>query len=128
MNVCSDSVIYSKRVCDICLKIVQVTMAYSMAFCVVCEAQRHIGITLSVVCLSVCPSVCLFVCHTFLSHFPKLCFAGDTCIPRNAATIFVFVKQTSMSPVPTKSEKAIFSIKVIVKVTRLMTFASFERM
>ena len=23
-----------------------------------------------------------------LSHFPKLCFAGDTCIPRNAATIF----------------------------------------
>ena len=31
--------------------------------------------------LSVCPSVCL-------SHFPKLCFAGDTCIPRNAATIF----------------------------------------
>ena len=22
-----------------------------------------------------------------LSHFPKLCFAGDTCIPRNAATI-----------------------------------------
>ena len=24
-----------------------------------------------------------------LSHFPELCFAGDTCIPRNAATIFV---------------------------------------
>ena len=23
-----------------------------------------------------------------LSHFPKLCFAGDTCIPRNAATFF----------------------------------------
>ena len=29
-------------------------------------------------------SVCLSV---RLSHLPKLCFAGDTCIPRNAATI-----------------------------------------
>ena len=29
--------------------------------------------------LSVCPSVTL----------PKLCFAGDTCIPRDAATIFI---------------------------------------
>ena len=37
------------------------------------------------VCPSVRPSVCLSV---RLSHFPKLCFAGDTCIPRNAATIF----------------------------------------
>ena len=37
--------------------------------------------------LSVCPSLCLSVRHTFLLHFPKLCFAGDTCIPRNAATI-----------------------------------------
>ena len=44
-------------------------------FCVACEAYRHIGITLSVV---------------RLSHFPKLCFAGDTCIPRNAATIFYY--------------------------------------
>ena len=34
--------------------------------------------------LSVRPSVTLR-----LSHFPKLCFAGDTCIPRNAATIFL---------------------------------------
>ena len=34
--------------------------------------------------LSVSPSVC----HTFLSHFPELCFAGNTCIPRNAATFF----------------------------------------
>ena len=34
--------------------------------------------------LSVCPSVC----HTFLSYFPRLCFAGDTSIPWNAATIF----------------------------------------
>ena len=31
------------------------------------------------------PSACLSV---RLSHFPKLCFAGDTCIPRNAATMF----------------------------------------
>ena len=38
--------------------------------------------------LSICSSVCLSVCHTFLSQFPKLCFAGDPCIPRNAATIF----------------------------------------
>ena len=30
-------------------------------------------------------SVCL---SDRLSHFPKLCFAGDTCIPRNFATIF----------------------------------------
>ena len=36
---------------------------------------------------SLCPSsVCLSVC---LSHFPKLCFAGDTCIPRTAATILI---------------------------------------
>ena len=35
--------------------------------------------------LSIRPSVCLSV---RLSHFPKLCFAGDTCIPWNAATIF----------------------------------------
>ena len=41
--------------------------------------------------LSVRPSVCLSVCHTFLSHFPKLCFAGDTCIPWNAATIFSYI-------------------------------------
>ena len=34
--------------------------------------------------LSVRPSVCL----TFLSHLPKLCFAGDTCIPRNTANIW----------------------------------------
>ena len=34
------------------------------------------------------PSVCPSACHTLLSHFPKLCFAGDTCIPRNAATSF----------------------------------------
>ena len=34
------------------------------------------------------PSVCLSVFHTFLSHFPELCFAGDTCIPWNAATLF----------------------------------------
>ena len=41
---------------------------------------------------SLCPSsVFLSVCHTFLSHFPKLCFAGDTCIPRNAATIFIMI-------------------------------------
>ena len=33
------------------------------------------------------PSVLPSVCHT--SHFPKLCFAGDTCILRNAATIFI---------------------------------------
>ena len=37
------------------------------------------------------PSVCPSVCHTFLSHFPKLCFAGDTCIPRNAASIFKLI-------------------------------------
>ena len=37
------------------------------------------------------PSVCLSVCHTFLSHFPKLCFAGDACILRNAATIFEYM-------------------------------------
>ena len=41
------------------------------------------------VCLSVRPSVCLSV---RLSHFPKLCFAGDTCIPQNAATIFANIK------------------------------------
>ena len=35
--------------------------------------------------LSVHQSFCLSV---RLSHFTKLCFAGDTCIPRNAATIF----------------------------------------
>ena len=39
----------------------------------------------------VCPSLsvrhCLSVCHTFLSLFPKLCFAGNAFIPRNAATI-----------------------------------------
>ena len=29
-----------------------------------------------------------------LSHFPKLCFAGDTCIPRNAATILYARLQT----------------------------------
>ena len=46
--------------------------------------HSNTGITLSVVRPSVCPSVC----HTFLSHFPKLWFAGDTCIPRIAATIF----------------------------------------
>ena len=48
-------------------------------FCVACEAKRHIGITFSVVRLS----------HFPMSHFPKLCFAGNTCIPRNAATIFM---------------------------------------
>ena len=36
----------------------------------------------------------LSVCHTFLSHFPKLCFTGDTCILRNAATIFYLVTLT----------------------------------
>ena len=55
---------------------------FSINFCVACEAWRHIGITLSVVCLSVCLSVRPSVTLT------ELCFAGDTCIPRNAATIF----------------------------------------
>ena len=41
------------------------------------------------------PSVCLSVCHTFLSHFPELCFAGDTCIPRNVATIFILEATTT---------------------------------
>ena len=56
------------------------------------------------VCPSVCPSVrpsvrpsvCLSVCLSVLSVRPsvtppELCFAGDTCIPRNAATIFLSV-------------------------------------
>ena len=34
---------------------------------------------------SVRPSICLSVRP---SHFQKLCFTGNTCIPRNAATIF----------------------------------------
>ena len=38
---------------------------------------RRLSVRLSV-CLSVCPSVTL----------TELCFAGNTCIPRNAATIF----------------------------------------
>ena len=59
-------------------------MSSNNYFCVACEALRHIRITLSVVRPSVCPSVC----HTFLSHFPKLCFAGDTCISRKAVPIF----------------------------------------
>ena len=29
-----------------------------------------------------------FVRRLSVRHFPKLCFVGDTCIPRNAATIF----------------------------------------
>ena len=49
--------------------------------------------------LSVRLSVCLSVCHTFyvvtLSYksdpYVTLCFAGDTCIPRNAATIFICI-------------------------------------
>ena len=52
-------------------------------FCVAIHPYRY-------VCLSVRPSVTLF-CHTFLSHFLKLYFAGDTCIPRNAATIFSYI-------------------------------------
>ena len=40
------------------------------------------GITLSVFRTSVCLSVCLSV------TLEGLCFAGDTCIPQNAATIF----------------------------------------
>ena len=41
------------------------------------------------VCLSVRLSVCLSVCLSVRPSvtLAKLCFAGDTCIPRNAATI-----------------------------------------
>ena len=50
---------------------------YFASFCVACKTLRHIGITLSRVCLC----VCLFV---WLSHFrgshTSLCFAGNTCI------------------------------------------------
>ena len=46
------------------------------------------------------PSVCLFVrLSVRLSHFPKLCFASDTCIPRNAATIFVVLSICNMQVV-----------------------------
>ena len=35
-------------------------------FCVSCKAQWHLGITFCDTCLSICPSVCLSVSHTFL--------------------------------------------------------------
>ena len=49
---------------------------------------------------SVRPSVCLSGGHTFLVVtymyiYIKLCFAGDTCIPRNAATMFVRALQNA---------------------------------
>ena len=57
---------------------------------------------------SLCPSV---TCHT--SHFPKLCFAGDTCIPRNAATIFHCMSLTFRKGVYFKSYFALLSLWVV---------------
>ena len=44
-----------------------ITLDCPRHICVACEAKRHIGITLSIVCLSVRPSVCLSV-HLSHSH------------------------------------------------------------
>ena len=55
--------------------------------------------------LSVCPSVCLSVCPSVTP--PELCFAGDTCIPRNAATIFL---RFSDSTKPSQSVSLIYEL------------------
>ena len=47
----------------------QIEFSMFVHFCVACKAQRHIGITLS----GVCPSVCLSGSHTFLI----VCLSGS---------------------------------------------------
>ena len=69
--------------------LVTLTLKFGIYFCVACEVigthRDHFVHRLSV-CPSVCPSV--MSVHNSVT-LAELCFAGDTCIPRNAATIFL---------------------------------------
>ena len=62
--------------------------------------------------LSVCVSVCLSVCPCFCPVV--LCFAGDTCIPRNGATMFIIIIVIMLKPATIKIRKVEFWNRVII--------------